>query len=237
MLQPTGNYDALRETFRWPRPATYNMAAAVSDEWAARDPERLAIRQVLENGSCRDWSHLALNRAANRLANALEGLGLNRGDRVALLLPQIPQTAIAHLAAYKTGAIAVPLAALFGLEALRYRLSDSGARVLVTDTAGLAKLAEIRSDLPGLDLLIRTSGERRISNFFLWELAYAELHFSPVLWPDFGEAELWTALRDYANRERRYGLTSAQLEGRVNGEPHGLHAVREGIDKLALDAG
>ncbi|ERP87691.1 AMP-dependent synthetase [Labrenzia sp. C1B10] len=134
------------------------MAAAVSDEWAARDPERLAIRQVLENGSCRDWSHLALNRAANRLANALEGLGLNRGDRVALLLPQIPQTAIAHLAAYKTGAIAVPLAALFGLEALRYRLSDSGARVLVTDTAGLAKLAEIRSDLPGLDLVISVDG-------------------------------------------------------------------------------
>ncbi|WP_031270149.1 MULTISPECIES: AMP-binding protein [unclassified Labrenzia] len=158
MLQPTGNYDALRETFRWPRPASYNMAAAVSDEWAARDPERLAIRQVLENGSCRDWSHLALNRAANRLANALEGLGLNRGDRVALLLPQIPQTAIAHLAAYKTGAIAVPLAALFGLEALRYRLSDSGARVLVTDTAGLAKLAEIRSDLPGLDLVISVDG-------------------------------------------------------------------------------
>ncbi|MEC9401970.1 MAG: AMP-binding protein, partial [Pseudomonadota bacterium] len=158
MLQPTGNYDALRETFRWPRPATYNMAAAVSDEWAARDPERLAIRQVLENGSCRDWSHLALNRAANRLANALEGLGLNRGDRVALLLPQIPQTAIAHLATYKTGAIAVPLAALFGLEALRYRLSDSGARVLVTDTAGLAKLAEIRSDLPGLDLVISVDG-------------------------------------------------------------------------------
>ncbi len=158
MLQPTGNYDALRETFRWPRPATYNRAAAVSDEWAARDPERLAIRQVLENGSCRDWSHLALNRAANRLANALEGLGLNRGDRVALLLPQIPQTAIAHLAAYKTGAIAVPLAALFGLEALRYRLSDSGARVLVTDTAGLAKLAEIRADLPGLDLVISVDG-------------------------------------------------------------------------------
>lgn len=95
------------------------------------------------------------------------------------------------------------------------------------------------SELPSLDLLIRTSGERRISNFFLWELAYAELHFSPVLWPDFGEAELWAALRDYANRERRYGLTSGQLEGRVHGsEPHGLHAVRDGtIDKLALDAG
>ena len=95
MLQPTANYDALKETFRWPRPATYNMAAAVSDQWAAQDPERLAIRQVLGDGTHRDWSHLALNRAANRFANALEGLGLNRGDRIALLLPQIPETAIA----------------------------------------------------------------------------------------------------------------------------------------------
>ncbi|TYC70057.1 AMP-binding protein [Stappia sp. BW2] len=158
MLQPTSNYDALKETFRWPRPAQYNMAAAVSDQWATQDPGRLAIRQVLEDGSHRDWSHLALNRAANRFANALEGLGLNRGDRVALLLPQIPETAIAHLAAYKSGAIAVPLAALFGLEALRYRLADSGARVLVTDSAGLAKLADIRSDLPGLDLVISVDG-------------------------------------------------------------------------------
>ena len=65
--------------------------------------------------------------------------------------------------------------------------------------------------LPPLDLLIRTSGERRVSNFFLWEVAYAELHFSPVMWPDFGEAELWTALRDYSDRERRFGLTSDQI--------------------------
>ena len=65
--------------------------------------------------------------------------------------------------------------------------------------------------LPSLDLLIRTSGERRVSNFFLWEVAYAELHFSSVMWPDFGEAELWTALRDYAERERRFGLTSDQI--------------------------
>lgn len=65
--------------------------------------------------------------------------------------------------------------------------------------------------LPPLDLLIRTSGERRVSNFFLWEVAYAELHFSPVMWPDFGEAELWSALRDYGKRERRYGLAPEQL--------------------------
>jgi acetyl-CoA synthetase len=158
MLQPASNYDTLTSTFRWSLPDRYNMAGAVSDGWAVKDPGRLAIRHVLDDGSHRDWSHLELNRAANRFANALVSHGIGRGDRVALLLPQIPQTAIAHLAAYKTGAVAVPLAALFGLEALRYRLSDSGAKALVTDAAGLAKLVEIRDDLPGLELVVCVDG-------------------------------------------------------------------------------
>jgi undecaprenyl diphosphate synthase len=55
------------------------------------------------------------------------------------------------------------------------------------------------------DLLVRTSGELRLSNFLLWELAYAELHFCPELWPDFGEGALLRALQDYAGRERRFG--------------------------------
>ena len=65
--------------------------------------------------------------------------------------------------------------------------------------------------LPELDLLIRTSGERRISNFLLWQAAYAELHFSEVHWPDFRELELLTAIDDYQGRERRFGLTGAQV--------------------------
>ncbi|MGV2978418.1 AMP-binding protein [Roseibium alexandrii] len=158
MLQPASTYDTLTQNFTWPQPATYNMASVVSDQWAAAMPDRLAIRRVLDDGQTEDWSHLELNRAANRFANALQALGVKPGDRVALLLPQIPQTAIAHLATYKIGAIAVPLAALFGLEALSYRLSDSGARALVTDTAGLAKLSEVRDQLPGLDLAISVDG-------------------------------------------------------------------------------
>ena len=64
--------------------------------------------------------------------------------------------------------------------------------------------------LPPLDLLIRTSGERRISNFFLWEVAYAELHFSDALWPEFSSDDLLEAIKEYATRERRFGLTSEQ---------------------------
>ena len=158
MLQPASTYDTLTQSFAWPQPATYNMASVVSDQWAAATPDRLAIRRVFDDGQTEDWSHLELNRAANRFANALQALGVKPGDRVGLLLPQIPQTAIAHLATYKIGAIAVPLAALFGLEALSYRLSDSGAKALVTDTAGLAKLSEVRDQLPGLELVISVDG-------------------------------------------------------------------------------
>ena len=158
MLQPTDTYETLRSGFRWNLPDRYNMAAAVSDRWARENPDGLAIRHIGADGVHTDWSHLALSRAANRFANALTAKGIQRGDRVALLLPQGPETAIAHLAAYKTGAIAVPLAALFGLEALSYRLSDSGAKALVTDSAGLEKLAQIRDHVPGLELVISVDG-------------------------------------------------------------------------------
>lgn len=77
--------------------------------------------------------------------------------------------------------------------------------------------------LPQLDLLIRTSGEHRVSNFFLWEIAYAELHFSETMWPDFDRPDLERALEDYGRRERRFGLTSDQ--------------VRDGGDQGSGDSG
>jgi undecaprenyl diphosphate synthase len=67
------------------------------------------------------------------------------------------------------------------------------------------------ANLPDPDLLIRTSGEMRISNFFLWQLAYAEIYFTPTLWPDFSKEEFIQALLSYQNRERRFGLTSEQI--------------------------
>ena len=67
------------------------------------------------------------------------------------------------------------------------------------------------SDLPDVDLLIRTSGEKRISNFLLWQIAYAELYFTDIYWPDFTEEDLEKAIVEYQNRERRFGKTSKQL--------------------------
>jgi undecaprenyl diphosphate synthase len=66
-------------------------------------------------------------------------------------------------------------------------------------------------NLPDVDLLIRTSGEQRISNFLLWQIAYAELYFTDILWPDFKKEDLYEALVNYQNRERRFGKTSEQL--------------------------
>jgi undecaprenyl diphosphate synthase len=76
--------------------------------------------------------------------------------------------------------------------------------------------------LPPLDLLIRTSGEHRVSNFFLWEIAYAELYFTQKLWPEFGREELMDAIADFGRRERRFGMTSEQrARGREGGAASG----------------
>lgn len=158
MLSRATDFDSLSAGFSWNLPARYNIARSVCDDWAACEPNRLAIRQVFPDGSARDWTYSGLAAASSRFANVLAGRGIKPGDRVALLLPQAPETAIVHLAVYKLGAIAVPLAALFGSDALRYRLTDSGARVLVTNAAGLAKVAPLRPDLQGLEQVISVDG-------------------------------------------------------------------------------
>ena len=104
-----------------------------------------------------------LRETSNRLANVLAARGIRRGDRVAILLPQAPAVAAAHVAIYKLGAIALPLAMLFGVEAISYRLGDSGARALITNAQGLAKLAGIPDgkklkEGAGIDSIVRAAG-------------------------------------------------------------------------------
>ncbi|GKW50755.1 ditrans,polycis-undecaprenyl-diphosphate synthase [Halomonas sp. NCCP-2165] len=79
------------------------------------------------------------------------------------------------------------------------------------DEAALDREISLAEDAP-VDLCIRTSGEQRISNFLLWQLAYAEFHFSPLLWPDFDAAAFDLALDDFARRQRRFGMTDEQIE-------------------------
>lgn len=158
MLPRRERYEDVRGDFTWTIPARYNIAADVCDRWAAAEPARLAILHVEEDGSRRPISFGVLRAEANRLAGALAARGVRRGDRVGVLLPQSPETAFAHLAAHKLGAISVPLFTLFGPDALEYRLSDAGVRAMVTNREGAAKIAEIRAALPQMTHVLCSDG-------------------------------------------------------------------------------
>jgi len=99
------------------------------------------------------------------------------------------------------------------VQAARQLAAKVAAGELAPDTIDDAQFADCLEThgIPDPDLLIRTSGEMRISNFLLWQIAYAELYFSETYWPDFDETQLQAALVEYARRQRRFGLTGAQL--------------------------
>jgi len=143
-------YRQARDAFRWRVPARFNIGVDACDRWARGDG-RLALIFEAADGTVSRFSFDELRQRSNRLANGWRRAGLAVGDRVAILLPQAPETGVAHLAAYKSGAIAVPLFTLFGPEALQYRLADSGARMLVTDAGGLAKVLPLLDQLPALE--------------------------------------------------------------------------------------
>ncbi|TVQ57845.1 MAG: AMP-dependent synthetase [Rhodobacteraceae bacterium] len=152
------DWASLRAGFRWPQPSRLNLAEALVGLRAEAEPDRLALRHLDAAGRATDWSFRALDRAACRLANGLAAHGVGRGDRVAVLLGQSPETLITHLATYRLGAVIVPLFTPFGEEALAFRLGDSAAAALVTDRANLPKIVAIRDRLPDLRLVLCADG-------------------------------------------------------------------------------
>ncbi|MBW4984085.1 AMP-binding protein [Mameliella sp. CS4] len=138
MLNTAPTYDALRAGFRWDLPARLNMAEQACDHWAQSDPDRVAI---LDHATGAGVSYGALAALSRRVQAGLLARGVGPGDRVGVLLSQSPLCAAAHLACWRMGAISVPLFMLFREEALRSRLSDSGAHVVVTDDEGAGMLA------------------------------------------------------------------------------------------------
>jgi len=159
VLHPAKTYDDARRAFRWDIPARYNIGVDTADKHVATgDGDRLALIYERENGDIERYSFRDIARQSNRFANLLLAQGIRPGDRVGILLPQRPETAMAHIAVYKSGMVAVPLFTLFGPDALEYRLADSGARALITDTASLEKIAAIRARLPQLASLILVDG-------------------------------------------------------------------------------
>ncbi len=158
MLTPATDYQTLCDTFRWEVPEYYNIGVDICDKWA-HQPDRLALIYEDDTGRTRRYTFLDLKRRSNRLANGLKAMGIGIGDRVGILLPQRPETAISHIGIYKLGAIAIPLFTLFGTDALAYRLENSQASGVITDAANLPKILAIRDTLPQLRVVIVTDGD------------------------------------------------------------------------------
>ncbi|MCK9907961.1 acyl-CoA synthetase [Microbacteriaceae bacterium K1510] len=180
MLGPASDFDTLARQFRWAVPARYNIGVDICDRWAAADPARLAILHVKADGRVDEISYGWLRDTSNRLANVLRARGVQRGDRVAIMLPQAPEVAAAHVAIYKLGAIALPIAILFGPDALSYRLQNAGAKALITNGQGLAKLSEVRSEVPGVTCVLSVDGTGDGALDFHALLAKASSDFTAV---------------------------------------------------------
>jgi acetyl-CoA synthetase len=179
-LPDASDYDDLCRRFRWRIPKRYNIGIDVCDRWAQADARRLAILHARSDGTCDEISYGWLRDTSNRLANVLRAHGVGRGDRVAILLPQAPEVAAAHIATYKLAAIALPLAVLFGVDALAYRLKNSGAKALVTNADGAAKLKSLRGETP-VELILSTDGAADGALDFQAELARANPGFTPEI--------------------------------------------------------
>ena len=160
-------YEEIYRAFRWDVPERYNIARACCAQWA-EDRARFALYWEDESGATSAWSFWDIQQAANRLSNALAALGVQGGERVAILLPQRPETAIAYIAVFQMGAIALPLSHLFGPDALEYRMNHAGASVAIVEPTTLANLWAIKAKLPGLRHVIGVGGARE-SGVHAWE--------------------------------------------------------------------
>ncbi len=151
-------YQAMQQGFGWAVPEHFNMAEVCSRRWAAQADAstRVAIVEhaaVDANGyvvAPRSYSFAQLQQAADAFSHVLTDLGVQRGDRVAIVLPQRFETAVAYVAVMQMGAVAMPLSLLFGPEALEYRLQDSEAVVAIADASSVSNVLAVRAQCPAL---------------------------------------------------------------------------------------
>ncbi len=174
-------YTALHDSFSWDVPEKFNLAEVCMHRWAREAPDSIALVHERENGASSEVSYGVLQRKSRKLSNALATLGVGVGDRVAVVLSQRPQTVIALMAIFQMGAIAVPLSTLFGADALKARLQDSGARVAITDEAANTAVLEVRAECPALEKVValgKAEGKADVS----WSdaIAAARPGFQPV---------------------------------------------------------
>ena len=173
-------YQELYGSWRWDVPARYNIAQACCGRWAA-DRSRFALYWEDESGETAKYTFWDIQQEANRLSNALAALGVKRGDRVALILPQRPEMAIAYMAIFQMGAIALPLSHLFGPDALEYRMAFAGASAVFVEPTTIANLWAVRDKLPDLKHVIGVGGARETGVHGYEDLVVrSSSNFSPV---------------------------------------------------------
>jgi len=183
MLKREHTFTELETNFQWEIPERFNIAIAACDRWADGSGRRALIVEN-QHEQAQTFSFDQLKALSNQFANVLIARGIKRGDRIGIFVPQSVESVIAHLAAYKIGAITIPLFYLFGPDALEFRLKDAGAIALVTDIEGANKIANIRHNLTSLESVYCIEGPREdgpdgcIS--FWASLDGASKSFSPV---------------------------------------------------------
>jgi len=141
-------YAAMQHNFGWSVPANFNMAQVCSQRWAAQ-PDAALRTAIIEHhtaGAHRSYSFAELQKAANDLSLRLQAMGVQKGDRVAIVLPQRFETAVAYIAVMQMGAVAMPLSLLFGPDALSYRLNDSEAVVALVDGASMDQVLQVKGE-------------------------------------------------------------------------------------------
>ncbi len=152
--QTVDRHAALHAAFRWRVPARFNIAQACCARWARATPDAVAVRWEHEDGPAAAFTYGELQQQADRLSHLLRRRGVGRGDRVAIVMPQRFETAVAHMAVYQLGAVAMPLSMLFGPEALEYRLRHSETGVAIVDESAIANLRAVRAAVPGLHTVV-----------------------------------------------------------------------------------
>lgn len=149
-------YQSLYETFRWLIPTHFNIGVECCHRWAesSADARRIALFYEKESGQREVWTYERLSQTANQLANGLVRMGVQSGDRVAVIMGQRPETLVAHIAIYSVGAVVLPLSSLFGPEALEQRLKDAECRVALFDETSGANLLSSLARCPKLTQLV-----------------------------------------------------------------------------------
>ena len=166
MLQKLNNFEELCLSFKWNIPEFYNIASDTVDQDIYQN--RIALINFLQDGKIEEWSFVDIKRYANKLANVFDHFHLETNARVGIILGQCPETAIAHMACFKSGKISIPLFNLFGTDALHYRLLNSRASLVICDNIGLNKIFEIKDRLPDLKKIIcidSNDEKRNVFNF------------------------------------------------------------------------